>query len=589
MTSASDLPILARLNIGVTGHRDLLPEQEAALRAQVSALFERLSADFPDLPLQVISALAEGADQLVAEQALAMGIPVMAPLPMNQAEYERDFQSEEALQRFRALLARCRTQTLPPAPGINPTAIGHEGPERDQQYAQVGVFISSHCQLLLALWDGSPAESGGGTADVVQFHVHERMSAQPWSASTARLPDDKGDDLVYHLPCNRQGNPPAGDSAAPVAAPRWLNSDGSWPGEQPLPYAYREVFERMQAYNRDLRQCADRIAAESVSLLPPAAASGSPRAENRLMRRLDSLFRQSDWLALHYQRLHRRLLFATHALAVSLGLGFILYYNLAPDPWVLAVFLAVFAGGSFWYWFGQRREWHRKYHDYRVLAEGLRVQLYWYLAGIPTDAGIQFAHRSFLRRADRELGWIRQVMRGAALPDDREPTPDDAWLEWVIADWVGAVEAGTGQLAYYRNKIARSKERERHTSRRFAVAAVAVAGLGAALVLLHGRMSLATASFALALFGLLPLIAGLHEADAERRAEQQQTKQYQLMFELLQRAQRQLDVTGDNQQRRRTLRALGEACLMEHTRWLTAHHKPALPMEGKTAAFSDRR
>lgn len=586
MTAASDLPILARLNIGVTGHRDLRSEQESVLRAQVAALFERLSAEFPDLPLQVISALAEGADQLVAEQALAMGIPVLAPLPMDQGEYERDFQSDRALERFRTLLARCRTQTLPLAPGISPTAIGQAGPERDQQYAQVGVFISSHCQLLLALWDGLPAEAGGGTADVVQFHIHERMSAQPWTSTTARQPDDKGDDLVYHLPCDRQSHPADGDSSASSGDPRWLNSEGSWPGEQPLPYAYCEVFDRMQSYNRDLGRFADRIASESTSLLPPPEAPGSPRTENGLMRRLDSLYRQSDWLALHYQRLHRRLLFATHTLAVSLGLGFILYYNLAPDPWVLAVFLAVFVGGSLWYGFGQRRAWHRKYHDYRVLAEGLRVQLYWYLAGIPTDAGIQFAHRSFLRRADRELGWIRQVMRGAALPDDREPPPDDTWLEWAIGDWVGAVGAGTGQLAYYRNKIERSKIRERRTSRRFAVAAVAVAGLGVALVLLHGRMSLASASFALALFGLLPLIAGLHEADAERQAERQQTKQYQLMFELLQRAQRQLEVTSDNQQRRRTLRALGEACLMEHTRWLTAHHKPALATDGRPAAFS---
>ncbi len=43
------------------------------------------------------------------------------------------------------------------------------------QYAQAGIFISSHCHILLALWDGHESELLGGTAQVVSFHLQGHM------------------------------------------------------------------------------------------------------------------------------------------------------------------------------------------------------------------------------------------------------------------------------------------------------------------------------------------------------------------------------------------------------------------------------
>ena len=73
-----------RLNIGLTAHRDVIASEAPRLRSEVRAFFQRLQAEFPDLPLRLISALAEGGDQLVAEEALALGIELMVPLPMPQ-------------------------------------------------------------------------------------------------------------------------------------------------------------------------------------------------------------------------------------------------------------------------------------------------------------------------------------------------------------------------------------------------------------------------------------------------------------------------------------------------------------------------
>ena len=55
--------------IGVTGHRDLVPEEIPVLRERVREFFRDLDDLFPGLPVMVMTPLAEGADRLVADVA----------------------------------------------------------------------------------------------------------------------------------------------------------------------------------------------------------------------------------------------------------------------------------------------------------------------------------------------------------------------------------------------------------------------------------------------------------------------------------------------------------------------------------------
>jgi len=137
------------LTIGVTGHRDLLADEIPALKEKVQDFFLQLKSDYPDLDLQLMTPLAEGSDRLVADVASEMGIKLIVPLPMPQTEYEQDFSSRDAVEAFRDSLDSARVihlRTLPEAQG---RAVTTE--DRDRQYAQLGVFISNHSQILLAL------------------------------------------------------------------------------------------------------------------------------------------------------------------------------------------------------------------------------------------------------------------------------------------------------------------------------------------------------------------------------------------------------------------------------------------------------
>ncbi len=189
------------LTIGVTGHRDLVAEEIPALKEIVRSFFLRLQNDFPDLDLQLITPLAEGSDRLVTNIALDLGIDLIVPLPMLQAEYEQDFSFPEAVEEFREALKKVRVIHLQALTGVG----GHAGTAADHErlYAQLGIFISNHCQVLLVLWDGKATTAVGGTAGVVNYHLTAVMPGFSVAEESPNLLADNENDLAYHIVCSR--------------------------------------------------------------------------------------------------------------------------------------------------------------------------------------------------------------------------------------------------------------------------------------------------------------------------------------------------------------------------------------------------
>ena len=158
------------LVVGVTGHRDLIPDEIPLLRKRVQSFFETLRQLFPGMPIMVITPLAEGADRLVADVAKELGMSLVILLPMARHLYQADFRSE-SLAEFQEMMDLGEIVELPlvgkAAEDLRERAV------RDLQYAQLGAYLAAHCHILLALWDGKVSTSTGGTGHVVQFHQHD--------------------------------------------------------------------------------------------------------------------------------------------------------------------------------------------------------------------------------------------------------------------------------------------------------------------------------------------------------------------------------------------------------------------------------
>ena len=560
------------LVVAVTGHRDLVPGELPGLRERVRAFLGSLRSQYPDRDLAVMTPLAEGADRLVAEVAFDLGLPITVILPMPAQLYVEDFETAESRAHFEHLRAAATDVfELPLTAGNTRHSIREHGPDRARQYAQLGVFLSAHCHILLALWDGKGSDDLGGTAQVVRFHQDDIMPGYTPKAAASRLSlaDDESD-LVYHIACsrNRPGGAPA-EGLRPLEC-AWYTRDEAGPRSSELPPRYRAIFDRTNEFNLDVRAHADAIVRGGWPLLAPERAAELPPG----LRDIDELFTAADWLAIHFQQLTMRTLRATHVFVLLIGITYVSYTDVTSNRLLLFALLGqmLFAGAVGW--FAARGDWHRKYLDYRTLAEGLRVQFYWAAAGVTSGNVSKFAHDNFLQMQDPDLGWIRNVMRVAGTECDVAPTQTEAGLRLALEDWIG--DGTRGQLGYFRRKTAERLERNRATERagRFGL----VASAATLLVLFFVGVGIPESARAplVYLVGCVLLAIGVRRAYAAATAEFELIKQYEFMTRIFGNARRRVDAADDDDERRRVLKVLGDAALEEHAEWILMHRQRSI-------------
>jgi hypothetical protein len=561
----------APLIIGVTSHRNIPAREMEPVRQRVRDFFVRLRREYPDLPLIVLSSLAEGGDQWVAEEAVASKLRLVAPLPLKRPDYALDFDAGASRERFEALCDAAEVIELPrlgdeSARVRSDVPVGHE---RDLHYLQAGVFISRHCHILLSIWDGKPAERTGGTAQITRYHL---TGVRPLAgdrrhaiARSTLLGDD--DRLVFHIVCSR--DEPDG---APVARLQplqtfWRVGERVLPGDGPMPDEFLTMFGRASEFNADWNKYAHAIGAAADGGHPPPSPISRPFA---------SLFAAADWLAMHFQR---RVLFsmrALYTLAALMGIAFTAYDNLPAQDDMIFVFLLLFAIGAVIVVIANRRSWHRKYLDYRALAEGLRVQAYWRRAGLLITGDAEFAHDNFLQKQDVELGWIRNVMRGAALENALGAAlPEPEELQRVIREWVGAAGQG-GQLDYYARKAAQRARTHRFTEMFGNASLLVGVSIALALAVFTQVLTASVKNTLVVIMGVFSIVAAVREAYAYKKADKELIKQYRYMEQLFATARLALDRSEDARDQREILRLLGEAALAEHVEWALMHRQRPL-------------
>jgi hypothetical protein len=139
--------------IAVAGHRHLIgPER---LRAAIGQALDRLEDHFRQ-PLIILSALAEGADRLVAQEALRRGnAGLVVPLPMPPVVYQRGF-DVKSREEFNRLLAR--------ADQVVELSTGNGRPDA---FERLAAWLLDQADGVLAVWDGQAPRGRGGTGAVV--------------------------------------------------------------------------------------------------------------------------------------------------------------------------------------------------------------------------------------------------------------------------------------------------------------------------------------------------------------------------------------------------------------------------------------
>lgn len=154
--------------IGIVGHRpDRLVDQPAIVRSleRLFSVVERALATVAakgghsaGVPLRLVSALAEGADRLAAQVALARDMELVAVLPFTADVYEHDFADVAARAAFRGLLASAQSTVV----------LDGEVTARERAYDRAGMVLLENVDLLIAVWDGGAGRGRGGTREVIE-------------------------------------------------------------------------------------------------------------------------------------------------------------------------------------------------------------------------------------------------------------------------------------------------------------------------------------------------------------------------------------------------------------------------------------
>ena len=542
------------LVIGVTSHRNIAASEIEPIRERIRAFLARIKSQFPSLPLVALSALAEGGDQLFAAEALAVGARLVVPLPLPREIYVEDFADPQVSAQFEALLRQADVIRLPLLKSQSHEELTLHGHARNRQYAKAGVFIASHAHILVAIWDGEDSGRLGGTGQIVKYYLHGSLPGVAERTRQARHILSGGDEhLLYHIVCSREGENGLAAAGLTPLQTFWRTSDEVSPAAS-MPHEFALMIQHMVEFNEDCAKYAAEI----------DAANGNANVETSAAGSIDHLFRSADWLALHFQKRVLLALRITFTLAALMGIAFTFYAHLTQQDNMIYFFLLLFAGGGVVAALARRREWHRKYLDYRALAEGLRIQLYWRRAGILKDTDHEFAHDNFLQKQNIELGWIRNVMRAVGLQPHMKLEPDA--LSRVISEWVG--ESGrSGQLHYFERKTAESAGLHHLTEIIGSVSLWVGVVISVFLAVFALKLPEATKTTLVMIMAVFSIVAAVREAYAYRKADKELIRQYRFMQRIFSGARAALDRTDDPVEKRSILRSLGDAALTEHAEW----------------------
>ena len=395
------------LSIGVVGHRpNRLPEggQESVVREIDLVLDHVLGAvasaygrheDFfengsDNLPVAVLSAFAEGADQIAVHAALKRNLPVAAILPFRIDEYEQDFKTHSTRAEFNELLEKAHRQIV--LPGTRE--------EEARAYESAGITILDNSDILLAVWDGGASAGRGGTTELIERAARDSIPVvyvdangkEPtriiWSGLGSRrfmtgivledLPttslDESLDAVVMELL-----RPPSSETEASHMA--------GYLQEKWNPRNYWLVVPLLMGlFGVRKPRMGDLLPAGPDELADGFAGTGKGMLTDRVFRPAADAYGWADALAIRYAQIFRGAYIANFilaALAVVLAAGSLIakqFWGLPKWPFVLAELICI-AGVIMITVVGRRRNWHGRWLQAREVAERLRVAAPMWLLG----------------------------------------------------------------------------------------------------------------------------------------------------------------------------------------------------------------
>lgn len=451
--------------VGIVGHMNLPAGSEPVLRERIRSVFRWLKdVEFEDCrefgrplgldkaPVVLYSPLAPGSDQIAAEVAMEEGIGVRGTLPFPLPYYRQstsfwrgeESESLKRLQDFEKLILEIGEDKMFPVRHVDdpddPDAGFWENQLADRElrnrrYRAAGEFVAAHCNLLIAICDQEkpydPPKpdpeltylAEPGTRAITASYIRGiRPGILPLPPSLSW--QDNGPLVRIYCPNGGDASPGAGHPEIGDIE-IWHPADSEWESG-----VHETIHKREMTELRVVAGSLERLAVdlEKREDLEPDLDSILPVLEEpeedvrdfseirNLSPRIDKLmqlFTVVDKLAIHYDRL--ALTHTNSSYIIGLLVFLCLAFYEAGYFQLLFAALGLTAGGFVTQVVARKRhKIFQKREDYRALAEGLRVQIYWSAAGLS-----QSVPSNYLQRLRGDVAWIRAAIDSVVIPAEK--------------------------------------------------------------------------------------------------------------------------------------------------------------------------
>lgn len=437
------------LVVGISGHISIA-EDESYVAAQIQAFWKHLRRIIgPETPLVLLSSIARGADHYAVKYR-PDDVKYIVILPFKEEEYRKDFDQEEDLINYQNDLTGAYKTIICDAPAGD--------------YSAASDYIRQRSDILLTIWDGRAAvDSSGEPKKGGTYYLINKA----FSVDDLLTPEPEKQHLVVNIAVTRKNS--TGKNVVKLTSSldvlNWdedLSCFCGTPFEEfdPVYESLREdadtysvitAFNETIAANKALPDSVEKDAWMEADILN--SGTDKVQQQEKLNAVMGDFLRYSyyDKIALKHQKRYKHsfiyllILSGLAALCCQIYGGFTSKFDISEiiQYECLFIYLALSFFLLLYIIYPWKNKDHNIYCSHRVIAELMRLKIFWKLAGFRDDfSSLVLAESGYFFCALPVCNWeiCDSVSPSEAINEEchqQMPTVRKAWLK--------------GQLDYYRN------------------------------------------------------------------------------------------------------------------------------------------
>ena len=503
----------------VTGHRDLVKSDLPKLEDSVRKILADFKNRFSHTQIVVISALAEGADMLVAGVAMELGIRLDVVLPYEESLYLNSFSDLGAKEQFEVLKAYATHIKILPCEKAKEGSV--------VCYERLGEYLAERADILIALWDGVDNGKRGGTSAVVKY--------MRYSFESSRFKQLEGK-AIYII------NTPRSSIQTAIESPYSVQKE------------YLGVFDE----NDFLQMCSklDKLNENTTNITH----------ENDI---IDSFWNYFSQKAKKSQRWYKRVMIAILMFSFVGVFCMEIVDTIQADSFMWGYALSVFMAFALYYLFIKKGGVKTNHIHSRGIVEALRVQKAWHHAGLKEDVSLYY-----LSDYHPKYTWIRTFLKNLNYLQQQQYATKD--INYVKEEWV------KGQINYMKDAIkfreANLKKYETYEKRLY-LAGFIVLVIEFVWFLLEDFAIIPYKTpfdwhYLIIVSALLFTAAAfLGEKFLKVEAYEEDIQNFKIIQPIYEQAQRSLDKKPDDEKIKKIIKELGIKALHENSKWIVLHDR----------------